>query len=82
MFLAWVPLVNRLVRKFSDSCWMGRQGDQWRVQNGQTTDSNSQPATTTPGIRHYPMPDHSFTSVSSLDLVPVGAEARFILFGW
>jgi hypothetical protein len=34
-----------------------------------TLDSNSQPVTT--GIRHYLMPDRSFKSVFSLDLVPV-----------
>jgi hypothetical protein len=33
-----------------------------------TPDSSTQPATTTPAIRHYLMPDHSFRSVFLLDL--------------
>ena len=40
-----------------------------------TTDSNSQPATATPDIRTYLMPDLSFMSVFSLDLLQPGALA-------
>jgi hypothetical protein len=38
-----------------------------------TPDSSSQAVTTTPVIRHYLMPDYSFKSVFSLDMLPQAA---------